>query len=103
MDVAPNDLLMERPHDKEQNQADVPEGGRLSVTCIAKGAKPQAYIYWNSEPELSKVSQTLARRLHCYCLLSIQRDNFNFQQTAKNLHSFSSRSSCCAAKRCFTA
>ena len=57
MDVAPNDLLMERPHDKEQNQADVPEGGRLSVTCIAKGAKPQAYIYWNSEPELSKVSK----------------------------------------------
>ena len=57
MVVAPNDLLMERPHDKEQNQADVPEGGRLSVTCIAKGAKPQAYIYWNSEPELSKVSK----------------------------------------------
>ena len=103
MEVAPNQLTMERPHDKEKDRADVPEGGRLSVTCIAKGAKPQAYIYWNSEPELSKVSQTLARRLHCYCLLSIQRDNFNFQQTAKNLHSFSSRSSCCAAKRCFTA
>ena len=57
MEVAPNELVMERPHDKEQNQADVPEGGRLSVTCIAKGAKPQAYIYWNSEPELSKVSK----------------------------------------------
>lgn len=58
MEVAPNQLIMERPHDKEQEQADVPEGGRLSVTCIAKGAKPQAYIYWNSEPELSKVSHT---------------------------------------------
>ena len=57
MDVAPNELVMERPHDKEKDQADVPEGGRLSVTCIAKGAKPQAYIYWNSEPELSKVSK----------------------------------------------
>ena len=56
MEVAPNELIMERPHDEEQNRADVPEGGRLSVTCIAKGAKPQAYIYWNSEPELSKVS-----------------------------------------------
>ena len=87
MEVAPNQLTMERPHDKEKDRADVPEGGRLSVTCIAKGAKPQAYIYWNSEPELSKVSQTL--RLHCYCLLSFQ---FNltisiFNRTAKNLHS----------------
>ena len=54
MEVAPNELLMERPHDKGQHQADVPEGGRLSVTCIAKGAKPQAHIYWNSEPELSR-------------------------------------------------
>ena len=37
--------------------ADIDEGGKISITCIAKGAKPQAYIYWNSEPELSKVSK----------------------------------------------
>jgi hypothetical protein len=55
MEVSPSELVMEKPHDKETNQADVPEGGRLSATCIAKGAKPQAYIYWNSEPELDKV------------------------------------------------
>ena len=28
------------------------KGGKVSVTCVAQGAKPAAYIYWNSEPEL---------------------------------------------------
>ena len=41
---------------REAKQADVPEGGRLSVTCIASGAKPQAYIYWNSEPKLNNTT-----------------------------------------------
>ena len=71
MEVAPNQLIMERPHDKEQNRADVPEGGRLSVTCIAKGAKPQAYIYWNSEPELSKVKLFALQNLKQFSLLKI--------------------------------
>ena len=73
MDVAPNELVMERPHDKEKDQADVPEGGRLSVTCIAKGAKPQAYIYWNSEPELSKVSKK-----KCLYTLTPSHSGINF-------------------------
>ena len=33
--------------------ADVDEGGKISITCIAKGAKPQAHIYWNSDPPLN--------------------------------------------------
>ena len=41
---------------RDAKQADVPEGGRLSVTCIASGAKPQAYIYWNSEPKLNNTT-----------------------------------------------
>ena len=55
MEVAPNQLIMERPHDREASQPNVQEGARLSVTCIAKGAKPQAYIYWNSNPQFNKV------------------------------------------------
>ncbi len=31
----------------------VAEGGVMTVTCVARGAKPAAYIYWNSEPELN--------------------------------------------------
>ena len=79
MDVAPNELVMERPHDKEKDQADVPEGGRLSVTCIAKGAKPQAYIYWNSEPELSKVSKK-----KCLYTLTPSHSGINFFEHLKN-------------------
>ena len=30
----------------------VAEGGMMTVTCVAKGAKPEAYIYWNSEPPI---------------------------------------------------
>ncbi len=30
----------------------VAEGGTMTVTCVARGAKPAAYIYWNSEPPL---------------------------------------------------
>ena len=33
--------------------ADVDEGGKISITCIATGAKPQAHIYWNSDPPLN--------------------------------------------------
>ena len=29
------------------------EGDKMTVTCIAKGAKPEAKIYWNSEPPLN--------------------------------------------------
>ena len=34
MDVAPNELVMERPHDKEKDQADVPEGGVIWVFAL---------------------------------------------------------------------
>jgi hypothetical protein len=30
----------------------VAEGARVTVQCVAAGARPPAYIYWNSEPEL---------------------------------------------------
>ncbi len=59
MEVSPTRLIMERPHDRDAGQADVPEGGRLTATCIASGSKPPAYIYWNSEPHLDMVSSKL--------------------------------------------
>ena len=49
---------------RDAKQADVPEGGRLSVTCIASGAKPQAYIYWNSEPKLNNTTVRLLRYIY---------------------------------------
>ena len=53
---------------REAKQADVPEGGRLSVTCIASGAKPQAYIYWNSEPKLNNTTVRLLRYIYIFTI-----------------------------------
>eukprot|EP00094_Tigriopus_californicus_P006888 TCALIF_06634-PA protein Name:"Similar to HMCN2 Hemicentin-2 (Homo sapiens)" AED:0.02 eAED:0.03 QI:0/0.5/0.28/0.85/1/1/7/253/1111 len=58
MNLAPETLTMVPP------TGPIVEGGRVTVTCIARGAKPAAYIYWNSEPELDlndmheEISQT---------------------------------------------
>ena len=76
MEVAPNQLIMERPHDREATQADVPEGGRLSVTCIAKGAKPQAYIYWNSNPELNKVCNMIMMKIFQFPMRTFSSDKW---------------------------
>ena len=76
MEVAPNQLIMERPHDREATQADVPEGGRLSVTCIAKGAKPQAYIYWNSNPELNKVCNMIMMNIFQFPMRTFSSDKW---------------------------
>ena len=56
---------------REAKQADVPEGGRLSVTCIASGAKPQAYIYWNSEP---KLNNTTVRSKNIFIIIYTRSD-----------------------------
>ena len=51
MEVSPNSLSMFGSH----NSSDVFEGKNVTVTCVATGAKPPAYIYWNSDPELFQV------------------------------------------------
>ena len=53
---------------REAKQADVPEGGRLSVTCIASGAKPQAYIYWNSEPKLNNTTVRFLEYIYIFTI-----------------------------------
>lgn len=50
MEVSPNSLVMISNHNSTENT--VYEGKNVTVTCIASGAKPPAYIYWNSDPEL---------------------------------------------------
>ncbi len=51
MEVSPSTLSMIGSH----NSSDVFEGKNVTVTCVATGAKPPAYIYWNSDPELFQV------------------------------------------------
>ena len=47
------------------------EGRKVTVRCVASGAKPAAEIYWNSEPEmdLSDVREEIKRFVNndtCY-------------------------------------
>ena len=49
MDLVPASLEMVKQVPMEGHKA----GDRMTVTCIAKGAKPEAKIYWNSEPPLN--------------------------------------------------
>lgn len=56
------------------------------VTCIARGAKPAAYIYWNSEPELdlNDIHEEVTKIGHTYQTLNQltfqvgDQDNFLF-------------------------
>ncbi len=52
MNLAPESLEM-RP----QGSSHVDEGGLLTVTCVARGAKPAASIYWNSEPAVADADE----------------------------------------------
>ena len=44
----------------------------FQVTCIARGAKPAAYIYWNSEPELdlNDIHEEVTKIGHTYQTLN---------------------------------
>ncbi len=46
MEVSPNSLVMLGNYNSTETT--VYEGKNVTVTCIASGAKPPAYIYWNS-------------------------------------------------------
>ena len=52
LDLAPASL------DLRASSSAVDEGGRLTLTCVARGAKPPAYVYWNSEPAMDLADAT---------------------------------------------
>merc|ERR1712050_377796 len=83
---------MERPHDREASQPNVQEGARLSVTCIAKGAKPQAYIYWNSNPQFNKddIHEEVTRESNGLTFQTLNRLTFSAQKELTSLSCFAS-------------
>lgn len=63
MDLAPSQLEMKPPV-----STFVDEGATVTVTCVAKGAKPPAKIYWNSVPamDLTDFVEEVTKRGYTY-------------------------------------
>ncbi len=69
LNLAPNKLHM-RPIEEEDQQH-----GYVRASCVAAGARPPAYIYWNSVPEadLSDAVDTVTKRGETYETTSVLR------------------------------
>ena len=78
----------------EVNEAAVDEGGKISITCIAKGAKPQAYIYWNSDPPLNfdDIHEETKREENGLTFTTINTLTFEAERQLTSLSCFASNS-----------
>ena len=78
----------------EANEAAVDEGGKISITCIAKGAKPQAYIYWNSDPPLNfdDIHEETKREENGLTFTTINTLSFEAERQLTSLSCFASNS-----------
>ena len=74
--------------------ADVDEGGKISITCIAKGAKPQAHIYWNSDPPLNfdDIHEETKREENGLTFTTINTLTFEAERELTSLSCFASNS-----------
>ena len=74
--------------------ADVDEGGKIRITCIAKGAKPQAHIYWNSDPPLNfdDIHEETKREENGLTFTTINTLTFEAERELTSLSCFASNS-----------
>ena len=74
--------------------ADIDEGGKISITCIAKGAKPQAHIYWNSDPPLNfdDIHEETKREENGLTFTTINTLTFEAERELTSLSCFASNS-----------
>ena len=74
--------------------ADIDEGGKISITCIAKGAKPQAHIYWNSDPPLNfdDIHEETKREENGLTFTTINTLTFEAERQLTSLSCFASNS-----------
>ena len=87
MDLVPATLEMTR----QENEGQVlQEGDKLTVTCMASGAKPEAKIYWNSEPPLNMndTSETYVRESNGWTFNTTNRLTFRAQRQLTSLSCF---------------
>lgn len=68
------------------------EGLKMSVTCVAKGAKPPAYVYWNSDPALSfdDIHEEVSRESNGLTFTTTNRLTFQAQRKLTSLSCFAS-------------
>ena len=74
--------------------ADVDEGGKKRITCISKGAKPQAHIYWNSDPPLNfdDIHEETKREENGLTFTTINTLTFEAERELTSLSCFASNS-----------
>lgn len=68
------------------------EGTNVTVTCIATGAKPSAYIYWNSDPEISQddIHEQISREENGITFKTTNRITFQAKSQLTSLSCFAS-------------
>ena len=90
MEVAPNSLVMIGNYNTSEHT--VYEGKNVTVTCIASGAKPPAYIYWNSDPELFQddTHEEITREVNGVTFKTVNRLTFQARRQLTSLSCFAS-------------
>ena len=91
MEVSPNSLVMIGSNNNATDNT-VYEGKNVTVTCIASGAKPPAYIYWNSDPELSQedTHEDITRESNGLTFRTTNRLTFQAKRQLTSLSCFAS-------------